>query len=158
MRQLTFKESEKFGRLIFSQLLMASGATNIEFMENDFDNVDVYWEYDNTINVGELKYRQGYSSTNKLMQEEGCVLEKHKYDDLISRANREGKEPYYIMMFNDGVAYSFNLTNYEPKWVMEKDKYPKTTCGDKSKKDKVVTYVPLDFAKDVIRYNLHINE
>lgn len=158
MRKLSFRESEKFGRLIFSQLLMASGATNIEFTEDDFDNVDVYWEYDNTINVGELKYRQGYSSTNRLMQEEGCVLEKHKYDDLISRANREGKEPYYVMMFNDGVAYSFNLTNYEPKWVMEKDKYPKTTCGDKSKKDKVVTYVPLSFAKDVIRYNLHINE
>lgn len=156
-KKLSFRQAEKLGRMIFSQLLMASGATNIEFMEDDYDNVDVYWGYDDIDNVGELKYRQDYSSNCRIILEEGAVLEKPKYDKLISRAHREGKVPYYIMMFNDGAAYSFDLTNYKPTWVEEVNKYPKTTCGNNKKVTKVVTYIPLDFAKDVIRYNIHYN-
>lgn len=158
LENLSFAECERLGRLVFSQLLLTSGATEIDFTKNEYDSVDVYWTYDNIKSVGELKYRQNYNSDDAVITREGVMLEKWKYDELKSRSLREGNEPYYVMMFKDCVAYSFNLKDYVPKWVEEKDRFPATTCGDRKKKTKVVTYIPLEYAKDIIRYNLVIHQ
>ena len=151
-----FSEAEYNGRRYFQQRLDASSAvTDYNFTESKFDKVDCYWSTPSSWNVGEIKYRQGYKSTDKCMVEGGAVLEKHKYDHLKYLQNVSGCTPYYITMFNDSVGYIFDLSDMENvEWVEEKNKYPKTTMGDKSKITKAVTYLPLSSGK---KFGFNIN-
>lgn len=130
---------------------MGSGVTeNVEFTDQ-YNNVDVYWTYDGIDNVGEIKHRMGYKSTTPCIVKGGAMLEKYKYDSIMSIARNNNKIPWYIMSFTDGITYLFNLNDIEPNWVEEVDKYPKTTMGDNTKVTKVVTYIPLDKATNKVQ-------
>ena len=76
----SFEDAERFGRMIFSTIMMSSGC-NFNYTEQ-YDKVDVYWDYDGVENVGELKYRHNYDSTGHCIVDEGVLLEKGKYDEL----------------------------------------------------------------------------
>lgn len=89
-----FTKSEKVGRDIFKKQLDNSNKTiEYQFTENQYSPIDVIWYSNNTLNTGEIKYRSGYSSTDKIIQEGGVVLEKTKYDNLKATQNISGATP-----------------------------------------------------------------
>lgn len=155
-----FSEYEYSGRTFFNDVLTTSTkTTNITFTEDKYCPVDVYWNTDFSFNVGEIKFRSGYSSTSPIIVNEGAMLEKSKYDALKEKQKLSGCTPYYIVEFNDGVGYIWNLSDMENvEWKEEKDKYPRTTCGNTEKTTKAVTYLKLDNAKKFkFRTNLNPN-
>lgn len=138
----SFSEAEKLGRQIWEEKLIINQSTDITFTEDKFNPVDVRWHKNNIEYVGEIKLRS-YASTSNLIENEGVLLEKYKYDALKSVQAREGRIPYYINIFKDNVIYLFDLSYYDPIWIEEEDKFPKTTMGDNTKVTKVVTYLSL---------------
>lgn len=149
MDKSKFSVYEYSGRTFFNDVLTSSTkTTNIIFTEDKYCPVDVYWNTNFSFNVGEIKYRIKYKSTSPIIVNEGAMLEKYKYDALKTEQRLSGCTPYYIVEFNDGIGYIFDLTNLENvEWKEEIDKYPKTTCGDNTKTTKVVTYLPLSKGK-----------
>ena len=138
-----FTEAELVGREIWNEKLLRNGSSAITFTTNTYDSVDVMWEKYDTTYVGEIKYREKYSSSAKCIAEQGVMLEKTKYDALKYYQSASGFCPYYIHIFNDGKIYLYDLNDLEPEWVEEENKFPRTTKGDKTKVKKVVTYLPL---------------
>ena len=141
-----FSLAEQKERDYFQKVLEASGCTEIMFTPDPYDKVDVYWTYEGKQYVGEIKYRMNYKSTTKCIKDEGAMLEIKKYKALKQRERDEGVIPEYIMMFNDGVGFSFTMKGFKPEWVFEEQKYGKTTMGDTTKIDKYVTYLMYDWA------------
>ena len=144
-----FSECEEIGRYKFLQQISGT-CHNIRFTQNQYDKVDVFWEHGLSSNVGEIKYRSGYTSDNKYIAEQGAVLEKTKYDALNYYSVASGITPYYIMIFADDKIAIFNLNKIKNiEFKNELYKYPKTTCGDNRRVEKEVTYLPLSLAKIV---------
>ena len=139
----SFSEAEKLGRQIWEEKLIINQSTDITFTEDKYNPVDVRWRKNNIEYVGEIKLRS-YASTSNLIENGGVLLEKYKYDALKSIQAREGRIPHYINIFKDNVIYLFDLTNYNPIWIEEEYKFPKTTMGDNTKVTKVVTYLSLN--------------
>jgi len=140
-----FSLAELSGRTIFNDKLIKNGSSGITFTESKYDKVDVFWEKYDKKYVGELKYRDNYPSSGRCVVEEGAVLEKTKYDELMKYKDLSGLTPYYIMIFNNGELYLWNIGELdEPEWKVE-DKFPRTTKGRNNKKvAKKVTYLKLD--------------
>ena len=136
-----FVEAEIKSREIFSKILENSPfVQDVKFTEL-YEHYDVkFTNIDGTINVAELKYRPNYSSTDKFIVNEGVLLEKFKYDSFM---NQEiSATHWYIMLFNDGVGYMFNLKNIKPEW---QDKVlPKTSAVKSETKIKIVANIPLE--------------
>ena len=140
-----FTQAELSGRTIFNEKLINNRSSGITFTESKFDKVDVFWDKYETKYVGELKYRDNYPSSGRCVVEEGAVLEKTKYDELMKYYELSGLTPYYIMIFNNNEMYLWDVSKIkELEWKKEK-KFPRTTKGSNTKKvEKVVTYLPLD--------------
>ena len=140
-----FSLAELSGRTIFNDKLIKNGSSGITFTESKYDKVDVFWEKYDTKYVGEIKYRDNYPSSGRCVVEDGAVVEKTKYDALMKYKDLSGLTPYYIMIFNNGELYLWNIGELdEPEWKVE-DKFPRTTKGSNTKKvEKKVTYLKLD--------------
>lgn len=140
-----FSLAETIGRDIFNKKLTKNHSSGITFTENIYDNVDVFWEKYDTKYVGEIKYRDNYPSSGRCVVEEGAVLEKTKYDELMKYKDLSGLTPYYIMIFNNNEMYLWDVGEMnEIEWKIEK-RYPRTTKGSNTKKvAKVVAYLPLE--------------
>ena len=139
-----FTLAETIGRDIFNKKLINNHSSGITFTESKYDKTDVFWEkYDNKY-VGEIKYRENYPSSGRCVVEEGAVLEKTKYDELMKYKDLSGLTPYYIMIFNNNEMYLWNIGELdELEWKIE-NRYPRTTKGsNKEKVAKIVTYLPL---------------
>lgn len=148
-----FQQAEVSGRTLFEKALKGSGITNYEFTQGDYDRVDVFFTAGTTPYCGELKFRT-YPSTAKFFQTEGCMLEKHKYDDMKSIQHISGYTPMYIHIFSDNVCAMFDLSNHnDPNWI-EETKYEKTTMGDRTKIRKAVTYLPIQNASNISKIPL----
>ena len=140
-----FTQAELSGRTIFNSKLISNGSSGITFTENKYDNVDVFWDKYDKKYVGELKYRDNYPSSGRCVVEEGAVLEKTKYDELMKYYELSGLTPYYIMIFNNNEMYLWDVSKIkELEWKVE-NRFPRTTKGSNTKKvAKVVTYLPLE--------------
>ena len=140
-----FSLAETIGRDIFNKKLINNHSSGITFTENRYDKVDVFWEKYDTKYVGEIKYRDNYPSSGRCVVEEGAVLEKTKYDELMKYYKLSGLTPYYIMIFNNNEMYLWDVGEMnEIEWKIE-EKFPRTTKGRNTKKvAKVVAYLPLD--------------
>lgn len=140
-----FSLAELSGRTIFNDKLIKNGSSGITFTESKYDKVDVFWEKYDKKYVGELKYRENYPSSGRCVVEEGAVLEKTKYDELMKYHKLSGLTPYYIMEFNDNVMYLWDLSKLDGiEWKVD-NRYPRTTKGSRKEKvAKVVTYLPLE--------------
>lgn len=140
-----FKLAETIGRDIFNKKLTKNGSSGITFTENRYDKVDVFWEKYDTKYVGEIKYRENYPSSGRCVVEEGAVLEKTKYDELMKYKDLSGITPYYIMIFNNGELYIWDVSELkEIEWKIE-NIYPRTTKGRNTEKvAKIVAYLPLE--------------
>ena len=149
-----FSSAEYSGRTFFEHILDDSASvTDIQFTQTRFDSVDVFWTKNGKKNVGEIKYRINYASTSSTI-DEGVMIEKIKYDALMSYYHTQGIQPYYISFFKDDKAIIFDLSKIDkPNWVEEKNKFPKTTMGesigDKKKVPKVVGYLKLELGKKI---------
>lgn len=139
-----FSESEELGRYKFLQQISGT-CKDIQFTNNPYDKIDVIWRNKkDKLYVGEIKYRSGYTSTNKLIVEQGAVLEKTKYDGLKHYINASGATPLYITIFSDNKMAYWDMTKMKDlKFVTEDYKYPMTTNGNNKKISKNVTYLPL---------------
>lgn len=139
-----FSLAELSGRTIFNDKLIKNGSSGITFTESKYDKVDVFWEKYDTKYVGEIKYRDNYPSSDICVVSEGAVLEKTKYDELMKYKDLSGLTPYYIMAFNNGVMYLWDVSELkEIEWKVE-NRYPRTTKGSRKEKvAKIVTYLPL---------------
>lgn len=140
-----FSLAELSGRTIFNDKLIKNGSSGITFTESKYDKVDVFWEKYDTKYVGEIKYRDNYPSSGICVVEEGAILEKTKYDELMKYHNLSGLTPYYIMIFNNNEMYLWDISELnEIEFKVEK-RFPKTTKGRNTKKvEKKVAYLPLD--------------
>ena len=140
-----FSLAELSGRTIFNEKLIKNGSSGITFTENKFDKVDVFWEKYDTKYVGELKYRHNYPSSGRCVVEEGVLLEKTKYDELMKYYKLSGLTPYYITIFNNNEMYLWDVSELkELEWKVE-NRFPRTTKGRNTKKvAKIVTYLPLE--------------
>lgn len=140
-----FSLAELSGRTIFNEKLIKNGSSGITFTESKFDKVDVFWEKYDTKYVGEIKYRDNYPSSGICVVSEGAVLEKTKYDELMKYKDLSGLTPYYIMIFNNGEMYLWDVCELkEIEWKVE-NRFPRTTKGSNTKKvAKIVTYLPLE--------------
>lgn len=142
-----FTQAELKGRDIYNKMLLNNKKINkVNFTENRFDFFDVdYYSGETKHFIVELKYRENYSSTNKLIQNEGVVLEKFKYDKILNYALINNCEAYYVMMFNDGIGYSFNLKEIQP--IFKEKMLPKTSCGNNQFIKKIVAIIPIEKGK-----------
>lgn len=140
-----FTLAELSGRTIFNEKLINNGSSGITLTESKYDKVDVFWEKYDKKYVGEIKYRDNYTSSGRCVVEEGAILEKTKYDELMKYHNLSGLTPYYIMIFNNNEMYLWDLSKFdELEWKIEK-RFPKTTKGSNTKKvEKKVAYLPLE--------------
>ena len=140
-----FSLAELSGRTIFNEKLIKNGSSGITFTESKFDKVDVFWEKYEEKYVGEIKYRDNYESNSHFIVSEGAVLEKTKYDELMKYYELSGLTPYYIMIFNNGVMYLWDVGEIKDiEWKVEK-RYPRTTKGSRKEKvAKIVCYLPLE--------------
>ena len=140
-----FSLAELSGRTIFNEKLIKNSSSGITFTESKYDKVDVFWEKYDTKYVGEIKYRDNYKSNSRFVVEEGVLLEKTKYDELMKYNKLSGFTAYYITIFNDGVMYLWNIGELdELEWKVE-NRFPRTTKGSNTKKvEKVVAYLPLE--------------
>lgn len=144
-----FQMAEISGRTMFEKALKASGITNYEFTTHPYDRVDVFFTAGTQEYCGEIKYRN-YPSTAHFFSSEGCLLEKHKYDDMKSIQDLSGYTPVYIHIFKDNVCAMFDLSdNDNPVWIEEVNKYERTTMGDRTKIRKAVTYLPIQSASNI---------
>lgn len=141
-----FSLAELSGRTIFSEKLIKNGSSGITFTESKFDKVDVFWEKYDTKYVGELKYRDNYKSNSSCIVEEGVLLEKTKYDELMKYNKLSGFTAYYITIFNDNIMYLWDVSKLDGiEWKIE-NRLPRTTKGKNNKKvEKEVTYLPLEY-------------
>ena len=140
-----FSLAELSGRTIFNEKLIKNGSSGITFTENIYDKVDVFWEKYEAKYVGELKYRDNYKSNSRCVVEEGVLLEKTKYDELMKYNKLSGFTAYYITIFNDGVMYLWNIGELDDIEWKKEEKFPKTTKGRNTKKvSKIVAYLPLE--------------
>ena len=147
-----FQIAELKGRDLFEKALLGSGITDYEFTDGRYDRVDVFFTADTLAYCGEIKYRK-YPSTQSFFQTEGVVLEKNKYDDMMSLHHRSGYTPVYIHIFSDDICAMYDISNVEPRWV-EEERMGKTTMGDTTKIKKIVGYLPLDAASNVSKIPL----
>lgn len=140
-----FSLAEKIGRDIFNKKLINNGSSGITFTENRYDNVDVFWDKYEKKYVGEIKFRDNYPSSGICVVKDGAVIEKIKYDELMKYNDLSGLTPYYIMIFNNGEMYLWDVSELkEIEWKKE-DKFPRTTKGRNTKKvSKIVAYLPLE--------------
>ena len=140
-----FTLAELSGRTIFNDKLIKNGSSGITFTESNYDKVDVFWEKYDTKYVGEIKYRDNYPSSGICFVSEGAVLEKTKYDELMKYKDLSGLTPYYIMIFNNGEMYLWDVGEIKYiEWKVE-NRYPRTTKGSRKEKvAKIVTYLPLE--------------
>lgn len=140
-----FTQAELSGRTIFNDKLIKNGSSGITLTESKFDKVDIFWEKYEAKYVGEIKYRDNYPSSGRCVVEEGAVLEKTKYDELMKYYEFSGMTPYYIMIFNNGYMYLWDVSELkEIEWKIE-NRFPRTTKGSNTKKvAKKVAYLPLD--------------
>ena len=140
-----FSLAETIGRDIFNKKLINNHSSGITFTENIYDKVDVFWEKYDKKYVGELKYRDNYPSSSRCVVEEGVLLEKTKYDELMKYYELSGLTAYYITIFNDGVMYLWNIGELDGIEWKKEEKFPRTTKGSRKEKvAKVVAYLPLD--------------
>lgn len=140
-----FTLAELSGRTIFNEKLVKNGSSGITFTESKFDKVDVFWEKYDKKYVGEIKYRDNYPSSGLCVVEEGAVLEKIKYDELMKYKDLSGLTPYYIMIFNNNEMYLWDVSELKEIEFKVENRYPKTTKGsNKEKVAKIVTYLPLE--------------
>ena len=139
-----FSLAELSGRTIFNSKLINNGSSGITFTESKYDKVDVFWEKYDKKYVGELKYRDNYTSSGRCVVEEGVLLEKTKYDELMKYNKFSGLTPYYITIFNNNEMYLWDVSELDGiEWKVE-NRFPRTTKGSNTKKvAKVVTYLPL---------------
>ena len=140
-----FSLAELSGRTIFNEKLIKNGSSGITFTENIYDKVDVFWEKYDKKYVGEIKYRDNYPSSGLCVVEDGVLLEKTKYDELMKYKDLSGLTPYYIMIFNNNEMYLWDVSDLkELEWKVE-NRFPRTTKGRNTKKvAKVVAYLPLE--------------
>ena len=140
-----FSLAELSGRTIFNDKLIKNGSSGITFTESKYDKVDVFWEKYDTKYVGEIKYRDNYPSSGRCVVEEGAVLEKTKYDELMKYKDLSGLTPFYITIFNNNEMYLWDLSKFDELEWKNEDKFPRTTKGRNTKKvKKCVTYLPLE--------------
>lgn len=140
-----FLKCEEKGRKIFKKILVNSPKVfSFMFTEDEYCPYDVEWKnIDDTMYVGELKYRDRYASTDKIIQDEGALLEKYKFDTIKSYYPYD--KHLYIMMFSDGVGYIWDLDNIEPKWKTKR--CPKTTAEESDDTVKIIATLPLSEGK-----------
>lgn len=140
-----FSLAETIGRDIFNSKLINNGSSGITFTDSKFDKVDVFWEKYEAKYVGEIKYRDNYPSSGRCIIEDGVVLEKTKYDELMKYNKLSGLTPYYITIFNNNEMYLWDVSEIKDiEWKVE-NRFPRTTKGrNKEKIAKVVTYLKLD--------------
>lgn len=136
-----FLKAEEKGRKIFKKILVNSPKVfSFMFTEDPYECYDVEWKnVDNTMHVGELKYRDRYASSDSIIQNEGGLIEKFKYDTMLGYYPND--KHLYIMMFNDGVGYVWDLNKIEPKW--ETKRCPKTTAEESEDTVKIIAKLPL---------------
>ena len=140
-----FSLAELCGRTIFNDKLIKNGSSGITFTENIYDKTDVFWEKYEEKYVGEIKYRDNYKSNSRCVVEEGVLLEKTKYDELMKYHNLSGLTPYYITIFNNNEMYLWDVSKLDGIEWKKEYKLPKTTKGKNNKKvAKEVTYLPLE--------------
>ena len=137
-----FQKAENKGREIFRRILEKSDkVVDYHFSDDDYSNWDCIYDDDKGhLNVIELKYREGYSSTDRLIQEEGAIIEKFKFDSLRSYCPNDNH--FYVMMFNDGVGYLWNLDKLEPDWIIKP--CPRTSAIKGKTINKIVANLPLE--------------
>jgi hypothetical protein len=73
----------------------------IQFSDDEYNSYDC----SNKTHIIELKNREKYSATAF----NGSFIEKIKFDPLIEKAKKNNKIPTYIVRFNGGEYYSWNL-------------------------------------------------
>lgn len=140
-----FSLAELSGRTIFNDKLIKNGSSGITFTESKYDKVDVFWEKYDTKYVGELKYRDSYPSSGRCLVEEGAVLEKTKYDELMKYYELSGITPFYVMIFNNNEMYLWDVSKLKEIEFKVEKRFPKTTKGSNTKKvAKKVAYLPLE--------------
>lgn len=135
-----FLIAEEQGRKILKSILDESPRVK------DYKFSELRQEYDcevetidGDIHTLEVKYRPTTGSTHPLIVKEGVMIEKFKYDTIMSK--NPNKRHWYIHFFSDEVGYIFDLNKFEPKWFTIK--CPKYTVEESEDIVKIVANIPL---------------
>lgn len=141
-----FQNAERLGRKIMDKVLNdSSGVTKYEFTKGEFDYDDANLISSTTSGqvecIMEIKYRihndkktgelKGYDSTDRIVKEEGALLECAKLKSLI-----DFNKPvtFYTMLFKDGIGYRFNLNEIDYNSIPTVVRMlPRTTYGNTQK-------------------------
>lgn len=156
-----FTNAELKGRNYFYQNVSNSPHVDSYYFTGDrYEHYDAcYHTTTNKKYMVEIKYRDNYSSTSPLIQNEGILIEKYKYDNLInaiktdrsSYLGSDEKIPLYITYFNDGKGYIYTI-NEDDKIEWYEKKCPQNTVNNGKYITKIVGNIPLNKCKE-IKYN-----
>lgn len=109
-------------------------------VSNDEYSVNDCWSQEHGVYI-ELKCRRSHYDS--------LMLEKIKYDRLVTEANKIGMLPLYICSTPEGI-YEFNLDLIPIKWE-EMDNLPATTEFDNQERvTKTIAMLPLDLATPIL--------
>lgn len=148
-----FTKAELKGREIVNESFINCPRVKGHYFTTDqYDAVDVVFVSGTTSGnvecLGEIKYREGYKSTNRLITNEGVLLEEKKLKG-IKQKQKDNQPIVYISLFDDGVGYWFDLTDVDFNVLGSKIMYcNKTTVGnDNHKIPKRCYTLPLQMGK-----------
>ena len=133
-----FQEASEKERILIRQLADLLGVQFIPAPEKC--RYDAVFERDGVVSIVEAKVRSFPHD-----RYETALLEKAKFDGLISYLDGNMcHKALYVSFYTDDVALVWNLQKIEPKWT--NGEFVKTTMGNRSKKEKIVAYLPIQNA------------
>lgn len=149
MINIGFSEAELIGRIKFDKWLKKRNkAKQICFTPDKYDKVDCVVYNGITSATTELKNRLDYSSTDKVIKDEGVVIEKSKYKYLLETISSSGMSNcYYCMIFKDDIMYLFDINRIskEKEVIWRLKNLPKSTCGNNTLIIKEYATLPLEW-------------
>ena len=80
---------------------------------------------------------------------EDLIIEKSKYDYLISECFGSDETPLYICSTPKGI-YCYNLFLADPRWEINSENPATTNFSNKKRVEKVVAYISIDKAQKLL--------
>lgn len=127
--------AEDLGRSLFEKLLKQQGVTQYGFSEYQFEVYDAWYVINGKKYIAEIKTRAlKYSSFDDML------IEKSKYDAVVSTAEKFGATPLYVNVYEGSRKVKIaNLNNVQPVW--SKESHQITQLGSQQPIEKRVSYL-----------------
>jgi len=136
-----FEQDELLGRNLTEEFLRQAGTVNIEFTENQYDTVDLYFTHKGKKAVGEIKVRDA-----KYMNYPTHWIELDKYMNMTKAGIDNNCQSGMYFNFFDNYLYAYRLKDIDPSRITERY-VSRTTSVDTGMRYKKFIEIPTYLAQ-----------